>query len=104
MQATGTTFTDVDPLTSNMPMLATMRQEYSALRSQRDDLADAFEKHDQTLYYPIDSEKPESKYYPTGLPSARALPMPPIAEIFDHESKSYAPAQRKLSTVVHLGA
>ena len=78
------------------------RVQRAALRSQRDDLADAFEKHDQTLYYPIDSEKSESKYYPTGLPSARALP--PIAEIFDHESKSYAPAQRKLSTVVHLGA
>ena len=92
MRATGSTFADVDPLKSSMPMLTLMLQEYNALCTQRANLADAFAEYDQTPYFPIDSNQPKSKYHPTGLPLPPAPCRPSPKSLTTRASHTYPPS------------
>ena len=79
--------------------LTTAVAHYEAIRAEHRRIADIYAEYADVIYYTIRGGKRQGKFRPSKLPLLTSLP--PIAEVFNPESKIRPPQQRALSMVGH---
>ena len=91
----------VDFATTTLPSIASARDEYEALRAERDRVAQVHAAYDAFEYHTIHGEK-LPRFRPHSLTPAARLPAPDRLFVPDDDDKvPHPPSQKALSSVVH---
>ena len=93
----------MDFATTELPSIAAARDEYEALRAERDRVARVHAAYDAFEYHTIHGEK-LARFRPHSLTPAARLPTP--ARLFvpdDADKVPTPPSQKALSSIVHHG-
>ena len=94
---------DVDFATSDLPSIAAARDEYEALRVERDRIAAVHTAYDDYTYHTIDGEK-LPRFRPKSLtPAARLLEPARLFTPDTNDSIPTPPSQKALSSIVNHG-
>jgi len=91
----------LDFATTTLPSIAAARDEYEALRAERDRVAQVHDAYDAYEYHTIHGEK-LPRFRPQSLTPAARLPEPARLFVPDDDDKvPTPPSQKALSSVVH---